>query len=148
MSDLKNKKGLKPIISDAQLKRAKEIYGDGVPKDEEISSKWYELAAKQGDSVSQNFIGVAYELGIGVTQNYKIALRWYKLSAEKKDRYTDDQIQMDSLYYLGNMYKYGRGVPINSIVAHMWFNIAASLGDNESTKIKRELRVTLIQFIQ
>ena len=32
MSDLKNKKGLKPIISDAQIKRAKEIYGDGVPK--------------------------------------------------------------------------------------------------------------------
>ena len=119
------------------------LYGDGIPKNEEISSKWYELAAKQGDSVSQNFIGVAYELGIGVPKNYKTALKWYRLSAEKKDRYTDDQIQKDSLYYLGRMYQYGRGVPINSVIAHMWFNIGLSIGDTENRKLIRKLETKM-----
>ena len=117
--------------------------GHGVPKDEGISAKWFTLAAKQGDSISQNYIGFAYEWGLGVEQNYKTALKWYRLSAEKKNRYTSDQIQIDSLFYLGNMYRYGYGVPINSIFAHMWFNIAASLGDKESAQIRDKLETKL-----
>jgi TPR repeat protein len=117
--------------------------GHGVLANEVISAKWFTLAAKQGDSVSQNYIGVAYEQGLGVEKNYKTALKWYRLSAEKKNRYTDDQIQIDSIFYLGNMYKNGYGVPINIIFAHMWFNIAASLGDKESSQIRDKLEINL-----
>lgn len=43
----------------------------------------HQVAAEKGDSVAQNFLGIAYEEGLGVEKDYGEAARWYRLAAEQ-----------------------------------------------------------------
>jgi len=45
-----------------------------------IAAKWYHLAAKQGQSISQSFLAYLYAKGLGVLQNYKLAYMWYNIA--------------------------------------------------------------------
>lgn len=61
-----------------------------------------QLAAEQGDVVSQYNLGLMYDTGECVTQDYQEAVRWYRLAA--------DQGQADAQFNLAVMYANGRGV--------------------------------------
>jgi TPR repeat protein len=47
-------------------------------KREDIKAyKWYMKAAKRGDPMAQNNLGVLYTEGTGIKQDYKKAIKWY-----------------------------------------------------------------------
>jgi uncharacterized protein len=45
----------------------------------------------------------------------------------------------DSFYELGMMYSIGRSVPIDYVTAHKWFNLAALRGNEEASRLRREI---------
>ncbi len=45
----------------------------------------------------------------------------------------------DMLFELGMMYSVGRDMPIDLISAHKWFNLAASKGNAEAVRLRREI---------
>lgn len=45
----------------------------------------------------------------------------------------------DSFFELGMMYSVGRSVPIDYVSAHKWFNIAAMRGNQDATRLRREI---------
>ena len=84
----------------------------------EESVRRYTQAAEQGESKSQNNLGLIYETGRGVLQNYQKAAKWYKKAAEQGNPKPQNN--------LGIMYSKARGVPQNYVEAHKWLNLAAS----------------------
>tara|TARA_B100001250_G_scaffold342835_1_gene311269 strand:+ start:32 stop:502 length:471 start_codon:yes stop_codon:yes gene_type:complete len=87
-------------------------------------SLWMPLA-KSGDSVSQNYLGIQYYLGLGVERNLELAKKWYEKSAT--------QGFADAQYNIGTMYMNGEFVEQNFITASMWF-YAASKNGNKNAK--------------
>jgi uncharacterized protein len=45
----------------------------------------------------------------------------------------------DVFFELGMMYSTGRSVPADLVTAHKWFNIAASRGNGEAIRLRREI---------
>ncbi len=45
----------------------------------------------------------------------------------------------DTFFDLGMMYSIGRNVPIDFVTAHKWFNLAASRGNAEAIRLRREI---------
>jgi TPR repeat protein len=45
----------------------------------------------------------------------------------------------DSFFQLGMMYSIGRSVPVDLVSAHKWFNIAALRGNQDATRLRREV---------
>jgi TPR repeat protein len=46
---------------------------------------------------------------------------------------------VDTLFELGMKYSVGIEVPIDLVSAHMWFNLAASKGNAEAVRLRREI---------
>ena len=46
------------------------------------ATRFYRIAAEQGDAYAQYFAGLCFETGKGVLRNKKEALRLYRLAAE------------------------------------------------------------------
>ena len=76
--------------------------------------------ARNGDAVSQFYIGVIYYHGYGVCQSYEEAVEWYRLAA--------DQGYALAQYNLGIMYENGTGVPQSYDEAVKWYRLAADQG--------------------
>jgi TPR repeat protein len=57
--------------------------GFGVPENDKIAVKWYQLAAEQGDSRAQLFTGFMYDFGQGVLEDDQKAVKWYQLASEQ-----------------------------------------------------------------
>ncbi len=45
----------------------------------------------------------------------------------------------DMLFELGMMYSVGRDVPIDLVAAHKWFNLAATKGNADAIRLRREI---------
>ena len=45
----------------------------------------------------------------------------------------------DTFYELGMMYSIGRSVPVDYVTAHKWFNLAAMRGNEDATRLRREI---------
>jgi TPR repeat protein len=45
----------------------------------------------------------------------------------------------DLFFELGMMYSTGRSVPTDMVAAHKWFNIAATRGNKEAVRLRREI---------
>ena len=45
----------------------------------------------------------------------------------------------DMLFELGMMYSVGRDVEVDLVSAHKWFNLAASKGNAEAVRLRREI---------
>jgi len=45
----------------------------------------------------------------------------------------------DVLFELGMMYSVGRDVPVDLVAAHKWFNLAATKGNVEASRLRREI---------
>jgi TPR repeat protein len=45
----------------------------------------------------------------------------------------------DVLFELGMMYSIGRDVPVDLIAAHKWFNLAATKGNADAVRLRREV---------
>ena len=45
----------------------------------------------------------------------------------------------DVLFHLGMMYSTGSSVPTDYVSAHKWFNLAAMRGNEDATRLRREI---------
>jgi len=45
----------------------------------------------------------------------------------------------DTFFHLGMMYSVGRNVPIDFVSAHKWFNLAATRGNPDAARLRREI---------
>ncbi len=45
----------------------------------------------------------------------------------------------DTFFQLGMMYSTGRSVPIDYVTAHKWFNLAATKGNQDAIRLRREI---------
>ena len=125
------------------------------------------LAADQGNSDAQFYLGILYDYGSGVPQDHGEAVRWYRLAADQGDtaaqfslgfmynfgrgvpqnhgeavrwyRLAADQGHTGSQFNLSLMYNFGRGVPQDYIAAHMWANLAAAQGDEHARGLRDDL---------
>lgn len=78
-------------------------------------------AAKRGDAVAQNNLGVCYENGYGVPQSLAEAVKWYRKSAE--------QGYADAQFSLGVCYANGDGVSQSWTEAVKWYRKSAEQGE-------------------
>lgn len=71
--------------ADAQFTLGKnyEAGRSGLKKDYLEASRWYRLAAEQGDPFAQASLGLLYRFGKGVEQDYVQAYMWFSLSARQ-----------------------------------------------------------------
>ena len=90
-------------------------------KSYEKAFEYYEKAAKQGYTIAQNSLGLAYEWGQGVKGNNQQALYWYSKAAKKG--YAQAQNN------LGTMYDIGKAGSEDEKQALHWFRKAAQQGD-------------------
>ena len=95
-------------------------YANGlrVPKDDVEATRWFRMAAEQGNMFAQNVLGTHYASGIGVSEDAAEAVQWYLLAAE--------QGHLGAQEFLGAKYWIGKGVPQDYVQSHMWLNLAAS----------------------
>ncbi|TLS78241.1 sel1 repeat family protein [Mariprofundus erugo] len=83
--------------------------------------KLWRPLAEQGEMVSQNNIGLLYELGLGVPKNLPEAAKWYRKSAE--------QGYAGAQYGLGRLYENAQGVGQSYPEAANWYRKAAEQGN-------------------
>jgi hypothetical protein len=54
--------------------------GRGVPQDDTVAVKWYEVAARQGSADAQGNLGFMYQYGRGVLPSNIQAFAWYSVA--------------------------------------------------------------------
>ena len=94
--------------------------GEGLPKNNEESFRWFLAAAEQGYGRAQNNLAYLYFNGEGVEQNHEEALKWFHISAESG--YAEAQNN------LGIAYEDGIGVEQDIQEAIKWYKRAAEQG--------------------
>jgi TPR repeat protein len=102
--------------------------GDGVPKDDSESVRWYRKAAEQGNAEAQAALGFIYQIGDGVPKDELESLKWFTKAAE--------QGHAGAQNVLGLFYKFGKGVPKDYVEAYKWFNLAAAQGKESAAKAR------------
>jgi LmbE family N-acetylglucosaminyl deacetylase len=82
---------------------------------------WFGKGAEQGDSKSQNNLGIMYEFGYGVQKDKQEAVKWYTKAASQGNIFAQ--------YNLGVMYETGTGVTKDETEASKWYRKAAEQGN-------------------
>ena len=97
-------------------------YANGlrVPKDDVEATRWFRMAAEQGNMFAQNALGAHYAAGIGVSEDDAEAVQWWLLAAEQGLALAE--------FNLGLKYSTGEGVPLDEVEAARWFRLAAEQG--------------------
>ena len=95
--------------------------GEGVDRDPNKATHWYEKAAAQGNVDAQFNLGILYEKGDGVGQDYSKARQWYEKAAVQGDA--------QAQFNLGALYQNGRGVSQDYNKARQWYEKAAVKND-------------------
>ena len=97
-------------------------YANGlrVPKDDVEATRWFRMAAEQGNMFAQNALGAHYAAGIGVSEDDAQAVQWWLLAAEQGLALAE--------FNLGLKYSTGEGVPLDEVEAARWFRLAAEQG--------------------
>jgi TPR repeat protein len=134
----------------------------GMTPEEVRAFKQYEAAAKQGDLVAQNSLGLCYYFGRGVAKDYVQAVNLWRKGANQGDAYaqhllahryaTGEGVAKDSLqavnlwrksaaqgnakaqFELGNSYATGEGVAKDTVEAAKWYRKSADQGYAAATK--------------
>ena len=116
-------------------------YANGlrVPKDDVEATRWFRMAAEQGNMFAQNVLGTHYASGIGVSEDDAEAVQWYLLAAE--------QGHLGAQEFLVAKYWIGKGVPQDYVQAHMWLNLAASRLTGEDLEKAVEARDSVAQMM-
>jgi TPR repeat protein len=99
------------------------LYGNGfgVDMNDELSLKYYGIAAEKGHAEAQYNLGVMHQNGWGVPVNEKEGVRLYRLAA--------DQGIVGAQLGLGRVYAMDYMDTYDPVEAYKWFSIAANSGD-------------------
>ncbi|MBM7456736.1 hypothetical protein HNR62_002638 [Oceanisphaera litoralis] len=125
-----------------------------INKDYRKAKKFYEMAIKNGDLRSFNFLGSMYENGRGVVQNYEKAVEFYEQGANAGNMvsyailarlyssgiyYDKDEEKATELYIktakagdsysqrrLSYRYEHGVGIPKDLVQAYIWASLSVA----------------------
>lgn len=100
--------------------------GQGVEKSHAEAFKWYEKAAKAGNSDGIFRLGEAYRYGLGVEQDIKRSLRFYRLAANLGNN--------DAILMMAENYEKGIGVKADKTKRRRWLERGAA-GGNASAQL-------------
>lgn len=89
----------------------------GIPQDDALAVKWYQIAAEAGHSWAQGNLANCYINGRGVEQSDELAYGWYLKAAQQESPLAQRM--------LGNMYLEGRYVEQSKETAIEWWKKAA-----------------------
>jgi len=109
--------------SEVQFKHAFKYYYN-VPPDYTEAVKWFRMAAEQGHSSAQGYLGQCYAKGTGVAKDEVESAKWYRRAAEQGDELAQ--------YILGYNHEYGIGVVKDFIEAGRWYRKAAEQGHKKA----------------
>jgi len=127
-------------------------YHEKEPKYPLKAFEWFMVAAKQGHTEAEYYVGLYYQNGKGVAQNIDQAVLWYEKAALKKDKNALYHLAMllikhedkdfalvarlleqaadlehpHAQYNLAVMYQKGDGVPQNMSKAFYWYEKSAN----------------------
>jgi hypothetical protein len=90
------------------------------------ATKWYKMAADQGNSNAADALAFAYYTGDGAAQNFPEAMRLWRTAADKGS--------VDANYFIGLLFEEGKGVPQNYLEAAQWFGTGAERGDFQAQR--------------
>lgn len=91
------------------------LMGQGVTRDNDQASKWFEVSAAQGNADAQFMLGSMYLLP---QKDVAKGVNWLRLSA--------DQGNQDAQYMLGKAYAHGLpNLPRDAVQAELWLSLAA-----------------------
>jgi len=91
------------------------LMGQGVIKDNDQASKWFEMSATQGNADAQFMLGSMYLLP---QKDVAKGVNWLRLSA--------DQGNQDAQYLLGKAFVHGLpSLPRDPVQAELWLSLAA-----------------------
>lgn len=144
-----------------------EYEGQGVLQSDSGSIREFEVAAKTGDVVAQNSLGLIYSRGKSAPLDYQAARKWFTMAAEKGfalaqnnlgDMYANNRFvaanyeeglkwyrlaasqgNVDAQFSLGRMYYYGQAVEKDYERSLMWYSIASEQGHYEAATVKQRL---------
>jgi TPR repeat protein len=85
-----------------------------------IAFQYFQFAALQGHTTSQNNLGYAFDCGVGVKQDLKQAIHWYKKAANKGFA--------SAQYNLGQIYTQGKKGEPDLRQGAYWYTLAAEQG--------------------
>jgi hypothetical protein len=91
-----------------------------VPQSAPVDVSSLRKAAEQGDTETENSLGLMFENGQGVSQDYTQAIYWWRRAAE--------QGNVKAQYNLGISYERGKGVTKDDSQAVYWYRKAADQG--------------------
>ena len=89
------------------------------------------IAADQGNTDAQVFLGICYNKGQGVSFSQREAVNWWRKAAEKGN--------VDAQVLLATSYELGEGVEENISEAIRWYRRAADQGDSDARAALRRL---------
>ncbi len=92
------------------------LKGLGIKTNLRESAKWFLMAARGGDALSQYNLGIMYAKK-GKKKDLTLAAKWLKKAAK--------QDHTESQFNLGSLYDEGRGIPLNDELAVKWYQKAA-----------------------
>jgi hypothetical protein len=107
--------------------------GEGVPRDPVEAFRLMRVAAEQGDSRAQYFLGTFYYQGFGIFIDRPSAAAWFRKSAEKG--FADAQLTYGMLLLSGD------GVAVDKSQAIEWLGKASKQGNGRAREVLRELLV-------
>lgn len=96
------------------------------------------IAAEQGDSAAQQFLGALYASGQGVKKDLKAAAKWYWLAAE--------QGWSEAMNNLGKAYQAGAGVERNAVQALKWYLLAGNRPSEDTEVIQRNIESVTVNM--
>ena len=82
---------------------------------------YYRLAADQGHSLAQSYLGVMIQEGVGGTQSDKEAIHFFQVSAAQGNSH--------ALNNLGRVYQFGLGLERNDSIAVDYYKRSSNLGN-------------------
>lgn len=85
---------------------------------------WAWKAAKAGEPIAMNTLGILYSKGWGTARNYEESFRWYLEAAERGFNTSMSNVAYD--------YVYGKGVALDLDKSVAWFEKAIEAGWNDS----------------
>lgn len=94
--------------------------------DQTNATKWFLVAAQQGDLESQRYVGNRIRLGSGIKKDVKLGLEWITKAANSG--------LIEAQTNLGHLYRNGEGkdIPKNLALALYWYMEAAKQGDKNA----------------
>ena len=99
--------------------------GQGKAQNYTAATLWYQEAAAQNITESQDSLGFMYMNGLGgLAQDYAMAAEWFRRAAEAGNP--------EAQGYLGFLYYNGNGVPQSDQLASCWFQLSAQQGYKDS----------------